>query len=159
MQPTFSGRPATCNRLCPRGGSRAPYLAQDFAFGARLSAHEAACDSRTVRSRPRRRWRTSSRQTFARAAQSRRAASPRTRNARGPFVQAGRVAPIWAALTALLLAGCGGSSHRRLVSTHTSTSSSISVPAVGIHKIRHVVVIMQENRSFDSYFGTYPGAD
>ncbi len=28
----------------------------------------------------------------------------------------------------------------------------------GIHKIRHVVVIMQENRSFDSYFGTYPGA-
>jgi len=31
--------------------------------------------------------------------------------------------------------------------------------AAGIHKIRHVVVVMQENRSFDSYFGTYPGAD
>src|SRR2546423_9391912 len=30
---------------------------------------------------------------------------------------------------------------------------------VGIHKIRHVVILMQENRSFDSYFGTYPGAD
>lgn len=29
----------------------------------------------------------------------------------------------------------------------------------GIHKIKHVVVIMQENRSFDSYFGTFPGAD
>ena len=29
----------------------------------------------------------------------------------------------------------------------------------GIHKIRHFVVIMQENRSFDSYFGTFPGAD
>jgi phospholipase C len=29
----------------------------------------------------------------------------------------------------------------------------------GIHKIQHVVVIMQENRSFDSYFGTYPKAD
>jgi phospholipase C len=28
----------------------------------------------------------------------------------------------------------------------------------GIHKIKHVVVIMQENRSFDSYFGTFPGA-
>ncbi len=28
-----------------------------------------------------------------------------------------------------------------------------------IHKIKHVVVIMQENRSFDSYFGTFPGAD
>ena len=36
-----------------------------------------------------------------------------------------------------------------------------SAPArlTGIHKIRHIVVIMQENRSFDSYFGTYPGAD
>ena len=31
--------------------------------------------------------------------------------------------------------------------------------AAGILKIRHVIVIMQENRSFDSYFGTYPGAD
>jgi phospholipase C len=29
----------------------------------------------------------------------------------------------------------------------------------GIHKSRHVVIIMQENRSFDSYFGTFPGAD
>ena len=38
----------------------------------------------------------------------------------------------------------------------------VGIPAAalaGIHKIRHVVVIMQENRSFDSYFGTYPGAD
>ncbi len=26
-------------------------------------------------------------------------------------------------------------------------------------KIRHVIIIMQENRSFDHYFGTYPGAD
>ena len=25
--------------------------------------------------------------------------------------------------------------------------------------IQHIIVIMQENRSFDSYFGTYPGAD
>ncbi|MBO0744572.1 MAG: phospholipase [Candidatus Dormibacteraeota bacterium] len=29
----------------------------------------------------------------------------------------------------------------------------------GIHKIKHVIVVMQENRSFDTYFGTYPGAD
>ena len=32
------------------------------------------------------------------------------------------------------------------------------VPA-GIHKIKHVIIIEQENRSFDNYFGTYPGAD
>ena len=31
--------------------------------------------------------------------------------------------------------------------------------AVGIHKIRHVIIIMQENRSFDTYFGTFPGAN
>src|SRR4051812_14594033 len=38
-----------------------------------------------------------------------------------------------------------------------------AVPAAaastGIHEIRHVVIVMQENRSFDEYFGTYPGAD
>src|SRR6202035_5780216 len=31
--------------------------------------------------------------------------------------------------------------------------------STGIHKIKHVVIIMQENRIFDNYFGTYPGAD
>src|SRR4051794_11977745 len=32
-------------------------------------------------------------------------------------------------------------------------------PPAAIQKIQHVIVIMQENRSFDHYFGTYPGAD
>jgi phospholipase C len=34
-------------------------------------------------------------------------------------------------------------------------------PRIGsaIEKIKHVVFIMQENRSFDHYFGTFPGAD
>ncbi len=27
------------------------------------------------------------------------------------------------------------------------------------NKIKHIIVIMQENRSFDEYFGTYPGAN
>jgi phospholipase C len=45
---------------------------------------------------------------------------------------------------------------RRAVGGHGATQAQISQ---GIHKIKHVVVIMQENRSFDSYFGTYPGAD
>lgn len=31
--------------------------------------------------------------------------------------------------------------------------------SVGFHKIKHVIVIMQENRSFDHYFGTFPGAE
>jgi phospholipase C len=42
---------------------------------------------------------------------------------------------------------------------HPSSASAARRKLVGIHKIRHVIVIMQENRSFDSYFGTYPGAD
>lgn len=44
-------------------------------------------------------------------------------------------------------------------SSTSSASPTATVNTTGIHKIQHVVVIMQENRSFDSYFGTYPGAD
>lgn len=32
-------------------------------------------------------------------------------------------------------------------------------PPGGLGKIQHVIIIMQENRSFDTYFGTYPGAN
>src|SRR4051812_12040559 len=46
-----------------------------------------------------------------------------------------------------------------LAATLTTGGSHAARPPVGIHKIKHVIVIMQENRSFDSYFGTYPGAD
>jgi phospholipase C len=41
----------------------------------------------------------------------------------------------------------------------TSSSSPLKLGMLWIHKIKHVVIIMQENRSFDSYFGTFPGAD
>ena len=44
-------------------------------------------------------------------------------------------------------------------SPSSATPSPTPVAAAGIHKIQHVVVIMQENRSFDQYFGTFPGAD
>ena len=56
-----------------------------------------------------------------------------------------------AAMVALLAVSCTASS------SGPTGSSQRAEP--GIHKIRHVVIIMQENRSFDSYFGTYPGAD
>ncbi|MGN6870420.1 MAG: alkaline phosphatase family protein [Solirubrobacteraceae bacterium] len=78
----------------------------------------------------------------------------------------------------LLLAGCGGSGNAgapgstsgstsgsttgSTTGSSTTTTTATVAPGpteVGIHKIRHVVIIMQENRSFDSYFGTYPGAD
>ncbi len=37
-------------------------------------------------------------------------------------------------------------------------SARAGVSPSGIHKIKHIIIVMQENRSFDSYFGTYPGA-
>lgn len=41
----------------------------------------------------------------------------------------------------------------------SSTTPSTFHQEPGITKIKHIIVIMQENRSFDTYFGTYPGAD
>jgi phospholipase C len=49
--------------------------------------------------------------------------------------------------------------HASSARSHAAPSARKSAPSDGIHKIRHVVIIMQENRSFDSYFGTFPGAD
>jgi phospholipase C len=42
---------------------------------------------------------------------------------------------------------------------HDEPSHVHAAPPAGIHKIKHVVILMMENRSFDEYFGTYPGAD
>jgi len=39
------------------------------------------------------------------------------------------------------------------------TSSAQAATASDVSKIKHIIIIMQENRSFDHYFGTYPGAD
>jgi phospholipase C len=76
----------------------------------------------------------------------------------------GRVAPLIVVL-ALTAAACGGTvagAHR----FDRDQRARAGVPVRryrgkrgGIHRIQHVVMIMQENRSFDSYFGTYPGAD
>jgi phospholipase C len=70
---------------------------------------------------------------------------------------------VGAAVASVVLAVCNsipggpppGSSPKRVPG---SPHGSYLVPA-GIHKIKHVIIIMQENRSFDSYFATYPGAE
>ncbi|HEY2552135.1 MAG TPA: alkaline phosphatase family protein [Streptosporangiaceae bacterium] len=75
---------------------------------------------------------------------------------------------VLAASTALLL--CGGllaacsSARLPAAARHPGQKKNSAFSASdplnsGIHKIKHVIVIMQENRSFDEYFGTYPGAD
>lgn len=65
---------------------------------------------------------------------------------------------------AVLLLSCALPAAVSTGSTPGATSgpaASAPAPAAndGIHKIKHIVIIMQENRSFDQYFGTYPGAD
>lgn len=58
------------------------------------------------------------------------------------------------AIVVLVLLGLGGVAAAYFMHKNSSSSGGS-----GIHKIKHIVIIMQENRSFDSYFGTYPGAD
>ena len=50
-----------------------------------------------------------------------------------------------------LMAGCGP------LPGHAGRAAG-DPGGAGIHKIKHVIIVMQENRSFDHYFGTYPGA-
>jgi phospholipase C len=63
-------------------------------------------------------------------------------------------------IIASVLAACTspGPSGGTVVRASGGPAGTYLVPP-GIHKIRHVIIVMQENRSFDSYFGTYPGAD
>ena len=44
----------------------------------------------------------------------------------------------------------------RALNPHKSGLAQVAV-AQGIHKIKHIIVIIQENRSFDNYFGSWPG--
>jgi len=68
----------------------------------------------------------------------------------------------WAAAVLLVAAACTSDGPRVVGASSagpTLAAGSTASASEGIHLIKHVIVIMQENRSFDSYFGTYPGAD
>ncbi|MEA2509678.1 MAG: hypothetical protein QOG21_1760 [Actinomycetota bacterium] len=68
-------------------------------------------------------------------------------------------------ILAVCLSGCSSTPHGLPPNTPVIARSPLprttpsSIDLRGIHKIKHVIVVMQENRSFDSYFGTFPGAD
>jgi phospholipase C len=64
------------------------------------------------------------------------------------------------AVAAVAAAAIGSRSAGRSLAApeHTTPARHIDSQQ-GIHKIKHVIVVMQENRSFDSYFGTFPGAE
>jgi hypothetical protein len=57
------------------------------------------------------------------------------------------------------LSADASAAHAGLTGHLAKAPTPATAPAQGIDKIRHVVIIMLENRSFDSYFGTFPGAD
>jgi phospholipase C len=48
---------------------------------------------------------------------------------------------------------------RRKASLQVERLEERRLLAGDIHTIQHIIIIMQENVSFDKYFGTYPGAD
>jgi phospholipase C len=61
----------------------------------------------------------------------------------------------------VVAAGCssGGGSHATAPPTTATPAPAAPTTPADIHRIKHIIVIQQENRSFDTYFGTYPGAD
>jgi phospholipase C len=67
------------------------------------------------------------------------------------------------AIGASLLAACGGGgSGSSSLPSHPGPTPSATPPATplpGQRKIQHVVVLIQENRSFDNMFHGFPGAD
>ena len=68
----------------------------------------------------------------------------------------------WARLVALVAVAAlvsVAASQSSAQSGHARSSARHQSALSGITKIRHIVIIMQENRSYDHYFGTYRGAD
>ncbi|MEP7060198.1 MAG: alkaline phosphatase family protein [Actinomycetota bacterium] len=67
-----------------------------------------------------------------------------------------------AILLSLALAACvgaGASTGGTTGSTAGSTPRQAGASLSGFEKLDHLIFIVQENRSFDHYFGTFPGAD
>jgi phospholipase C len=57
-------------------------------------------------------------------------------------------------LIPVLPASCTSGGRKHAARPSVGPDGTYVVPP-GIHKIRHVINIMQENRSLDSYFGTF----
>ncbi|HEV7129908.1 MAG TPA: alkaline phosphatase family protein [Ktedonobacterales bacterium] len=74
--------------------------------------------------------------------------APRNAAPRGPIHRFTTGAVLLLAISMPIVAAC-------------ATAPSAITPPAGqaAYPIKHIIVIMQENRSFDTYFGTYPGVD
>ena len=70
--------------------------------------------------------------------------------------RARRRAAVAATLALFLLSGCSGSGTG---TPPVAFHDAASVRSLASGKIQHVIIIVQENRSFDNLFAGYPGAD
>src|SRR4029077_6928748 len=61
-------------------------------------------------------------------------------------------------LVVVVAAACTGGGSTGPPPTKTVPATTRPAPG-GMTKLEHLIFIVQENRSFDQYFGTYPGAD
>jgi phospholipase C len=77
------------------------------------------------------------------------------------------VLALMAALTACVAGSGSGAppaaeapAAREIATATPAPTSSVEIdPALGIRNLDHLVFVVMENRSFDHYFGTFPGAD
>ncbi|MEO6835602.1 MAG: alkaline phosphatase family protein, partial [Candidatus Tumulicola sp.] len=67
------------------------------------------------------------------------------------------VSALAGAAFAVGLASCSGGGGGELTPSRHATS--ISPDALSTKYIKHIVIVVQENRSFDNFFATFPGAD
>ena len=73
---------------------------------------------------------------------------------------------LWSIASLMLVVGCGGDSTQgshagASEGPDAAASSSVSAPDAGlaVYPIDHVVVIVNENHTFDNFFGSFPGAE
>src|ERR1700690_1917522 len=76
-----------------------------------------------------------------------------------PRCRAGQSAANAAFLLALAFGICLGATYGDALQMSVESRKEVTrLPPVDLSRIKHVVFIIKENRSFDHYFGTFPGA-
>ena len=88
----------------------------------------------------------------------------------GPMPTAAVRLAVVVVAAAMLLGGAPAVAAEHMTMSAARATQALALPpaalpvapprkARGLDKIKHIVIIVQENRSFDHYFGTFPGAD
>jgi phospholipase C len=81
------------------------------------------------------------------------------RRSGGPLLLTALVAPLVLVTTSASAGFAGGITSGQGGSAASDAPGTMALVDLLRQKVKYVFVLYQENRSFDSYFGTYPGAD